>query len=120
MLDVHIGSEPAYEAAPESPSATRSFSFLNASICWTVTSSWWAIQASVRPWRTQPRIWLRCGRNERRAMSLARECMQMWILYACRLPAGGGVVKVAAIPSEAGRSPRAGPDPEVESEHHDR
>ena len=26
-------------------------------------SSWWAIQASVRPWRTQARIWFSCERS---------------------------------------------------------
>ena len=46
----------------------RSFSRLKASICWTVTSSWCAIHASVRPWRTQVRIWFRWGFSERRAI----------------------------------------------------
>src|SRR5919108_280588 len=33
----------------------------------TETSSWWAIQASVRPWRTHVRIWLSWGFSDRRA-----------------------------------------------------
>jgi carbon storage regulator len=33
----------------------------------TDTSSWWAIQASVRPWRTHVRIWLSWGFSDRRA-----------------------------------------------------
>ena len=52
-----------------SPSASSSFSRLKDWICWTVTSSWWAIQASVRPWRTHPRIWLSCGRSDLRLMA---------------------------------------------------
>ena len=52
-----------------SPSGSRPCSRLKAWICWTVTSSWWAIQASVRPCRTHPRIWLSCGRSDRRLMS---------------------------------------------------
>ena len=36
--------------------------------CEAVTSSWWAIQASVRPWRTQARIWLSCGFSDLRAI----------------------------------------------------
>ena len=32
-------------------------------------SSWWAIQASVRPWRTQARIWFSCERSGFPAMS---------------------------------------------------
>ena len=52
-----------------SPSASSSFSRLKDWICWTVTSSWWAIHASVRPCRTHPRIWLSWGRNDRRLMA---------------------------------------------------
>ena len=55
-------------SATASPSGSSPCSRLNAWICWTVTSSWWAIQASVRPWRTHPRIWLSCGRSDRRLM----------------------------------------------------
>ena len=43
-------------AGGSSPSASSSFSRLKDWICCTVTSSWWAIQASVRPCRTHPRI----------------------------------------------------------------
>ena len=46
-------------AAPfSSASGSRPCSRLKAWICWTVTSSWCAIHASVRPCRTHPRIWL--------------------------------------------------------------
>ena len=51
-----------------SSSLTSSFWRLNCSMSRTVTSSWWATQASVRPWRTQARIWLRCGRRDFRGM----------------------------------------------------
>src|SRR5579875_1296945 len=44
---------------------------LKAWICCTVTSSWCAIHASVRPWRTQARIRLSSGLSDRRAMSAA-------------------------------------------------
>src|SRR6185295_1186679 len=40
-----------------------------------LTSSWWAIQASVRPCRTQARIWFSCGFSERLAIS-GRESIQ--------------------------------------------
>ena len=56
-LVVEVDAPPS---APPRP-GTSSFSRLNAAICWTVTSSWCAIQASVRPWRTQVRIWLSWG-----------------------------------------------------------
>ena len=63
------------EVLPGAPAATRpgtrSLSCLNAWICWTVTSSLWAIHASVRPSRTHERIWLSCGRSERRAIAVA-------------------------------------------------
>ena len=39
-------------------------------------SSWWAIQASVRPWRTQARIWFSCdlsGLPAIRRVSLSNE-----------------------------------------------
>ena len=51
-----------------SSSLTSSFWRLNCSMSRTVTSSWCATQASVRPWRTQARIWLRCGRRDFRGM----------------------------------------------------
>ena len=51
-----------------SASGSRPCSRLNAWICCTVTSSWWAIHASVRPWRTQPRIRLSSGRSDLRAI----------------------------------------------------
>ena len=57
-------------AAPSgaSSSLTSSFWRLNCSMSRTVTSSWWATQASVRPCRTQARIWFRCGRRDFRGM----------------------------------------------------
>ena len=51
-------------SAPGSSSCSR----LNAWICWTVTSSWCAIHASVRPWRTQARIRFSSGRRDRRGI----------------------------------------------------
>ena len=42
-----------------------------AAICCVVTSSWWAIQASVRPWRTHVRIWLSWGRSDLRGIGRA-------------------------------------------------
>ena len=51
---------------------TSSCSRLNASMSRTLTSSWWAIQASVRPWRTHVRIWLSCGLRDLRAMEAAK------------------------------------------------
>ena len=50
---------PPRSAPPfSSTSGSRPCSRLKAWICWTVTSSWCAIHASVRPCRTHPRIWL--------------------------------------------------------------
>ena len=54
-------SPPA--ASPGASSCSR----LKAEMSLTDTSSWCAIQASVRPCRTQVRIWLSCGLSERRA-----------------------------------------------------
>ena len=51
-----------------SPLGSSPCSRLNAWICWTVTSSWWAIHASVRPCRTQARIRFSSGRSDRRAI----------------------------------------------------
>ena len=46
-----------FGASPLDASAgISSLSRLKVSICCTVASSWCAIHASVRPWRTQPRI----------------------------------------------------------------
>ena len=51
------GGRPPRGGAPAPPRRRSSpCSRLKAWICWTVTSSWWAIHASVRPCRTHPRI----------------------------------------------------------------
>ena len=55
--------EPAF-----SSSAERSCCLRNSRSSVALISSWWAIQASVRPWCTQARIWLSCGFSERRAI----------------------------------------------------
>ena len=46
---------------------TSSCSRLKLRMSPTDTSSWWAIHASVRPWRTQVRIWLSWGFSDLRA-----------------------------------------------------
>ena len=46
------------------PRRSRSCSRLNRSSCSIETSSLCAIQASVRPWRTQRRIWFSCERSD--------------------------------------------------------
>src|ERR1700751_5828400 len=50
----------------------------------TLTSSWWATHASVRPWRTQARIWLRLGRNDRRAIGGRRLAQSVARAPRCR------------------------------------
>ena len=55
-------------ATVASSSLESSFWRLNCSMSCTLTSSWWATQASVRPCRTQVRIWFKCGRRDLRAM----------------------------------------------------
>ena len=52
---------------PAASPGTSSCSRLKLRMSPTETSSWWAIQASVRPWRTQVRIWLSCGFSDLRA-----------------------------------------------------
>ena len=59
QVDLVVEVAAGGRAVRSRSSGASSFSRLNGSICWTVTSSWWAIHASVRPWRTQLRIWLR-------------------------------------------------------------
>ena len=63
-LVVECGRRRRRRRSSSSSPASR----LKLAICCTVTSSWWATQASVRPWRVQVRIWLRWGRSDLRAI----------------------------------------------------
>ena len=55
------GASPS--PSPAASAGDSSCSRLKARMSPTDTSSWWAIQASVRPWRTQVRIWFSCSRR---------------------------------------------------------
>ncbi len=72
------------------PSGASSCSRLKARMSDTDTSSWWAIQASVRPWRTQVRIWLSWGFRERRAKGAHTTKTTRFALAVC---GGPGLLK---------------------------
>ena len=68
-ISASISSRRSISLAPASSSSgVRPCCLRNSRSSEALTSSWWAIQASVRPWRTQARIWLSCGFSERRAI----------------------------------------------------
>ena len=70
------GTESVRQPAACSWPSSRSCSRLNWPAASTETSSLWAIQASVRPWRTHRRIWFSCERSEgcRRKISYGLGC----------------------------------------------
>ena len=62
-LDLGLDLVAEVDLVASSSSASSSCRRRNSRSSEVETSSWCAIQASVRPWRTQARIWLSCERS---------------------------------------------------------